>query len=173
MRGKMWKYGLKICVCIYNHLNFFFFFKSRWKLLFLFLIFIYLAVLGLSCGMQDLVPWPGIKPRPPALGTWSPKHWTTREVPKLCIMKYFKHTGKLVLYNEYPHPHLSYLNVLPHFIYIYTFHVKKLAASCLSFQMVTVIACLLRDCWDNDLIYFHSLSARALCLVWCLWYKPA
>ena len=24
----------------------------------------YLAVLGLSCGMWDLVPWPGIEPRP-------------------------------------------------------------------------------------------------------------
>ena len=35
----------------------------------------------LSCGMWDLVPWPGIKPRPPALGAWSLSHWTTREVP--------------------------------------------------------------------------------------------
>ena len=41
----------------------------------------YLAVLGLSCGMQDLVPQPGIKPRLPALGVWSPNHWTMREVP--------------------------------------------------------------------------------------------
>ena len=31
---------------------------------------IYLAALGLSCGMQDLVPWPRIKPGPPALGAW-------------------------------------------------------------------------------------------------------
>ena len=31
-------------------------------------VFIYLAVPGLSCGMWDLVPWPGIKPRCPALG---------------------------------------------------------------------------------------------------------
>ena len=35
---------------------------------FFFSIFIYLAVLGLNCGIWDLVPWPGIKPRPPALG---------------------------------------------------------------------------------------------------------
>ena len=34
----------------------------------------------LICGMQDLVPWPGIKPRPPALGVWSLSHWTTKEV---------------------------------------------------------------------------------------------
>ena len=33
-------------------------------------ILIYLAVRGLSCGVWDLVPWPGIKLRPPALGVW-------------------------------------------------------------------------------------------------------
>ena len=31
----------------------------------------------------DLVPWPGIKPRPPALGAWSLNHCTTREDPDL------------------------------------------------------------------------------------------
>ena len=31
--------------------------------------------------MQDLVPWPGIEPRPSALGAWSLTHWTTRVVP--------------------------------------------------------------------------------------------
>ena len=34
----------------------------------------------LSCGMWDLVPWSGIEPGPPALGTWRLSHWTTREV---------------------------------------------------------------------------------------------
>ena len=53
-----------------------------------FLIFIYLFILlhwvlvaarGIfSCGMQDLVPWPGIEPGSPALGAWSLSHWTTR-----------------------------------------------------------------------------------------------
>ena len=37
--------------------------------------------LGLHCGMKDLVPWPGIEPRPPALRTWSLCYWTTRKVP--------------------------------------------------------------------------------------------
>ena len=46
-----------------------------------FKVFIYLPVPGLSCGMWDLVPWPGIKLGPPALGEWSISHWTTREVP--------------------------------------------------------------------------------------------
>ena len=34
----------------------------------------------LSCGMWDLVPWPGIEAGPPALGAWSLSPWTTREV---------------------------------------------------------------------------------------------
>ena len=49
--------------------------------------FIYLAVPGLSCGtkiiscgMWNLVSWPGIEPGPPALRAWSLSHWTTREV---------------------------------------------------------------------------------------------
>jgi len=48
---------------------------------FLISIFIYLTGLGLSCGIQDLVPRPGVKSRSPALGVWSLSHWTTREVP--------------------------------------------------------------------------------------------
>ena len=40
----------------------------------------------LSCGMWDLVPWPGIKPGPPALGAWSLSHWTTREVPAFFLL---------------------------------------------------------------------------------------
>ena len=47
-----------------------------------FLTFFFLAAPGLSFSMQDLVPWPGIKPRPPALGAWSLNNWTTREVPQ-------------------------------------------------------------------------------------------
>ena len=41
---------------------------------------IYLVLQDLSCGMRDLVPRPGIEPGPPALGTQSLSHWTTREV---------------------------------------------------------------------------------------------
>ena len=33
----------------------------------------------LSWGVWDLVPWPGIKPRPPALGVQSLTHWTNRK----------------------------------------------------------------------------------------------
>ena len=51
------------------------------------------GIFDLCCGMWDLVPWPGIKPEPPALGVRSLSHWTTREVPVLTswcnIFSYF------------------------------------------------------------------------------------
>ena len=37
----------------------------------------------LSCSLWVLVPWPGMEPRPPALGIQSLGHWITREVPIL------------------------------------------------------------------------------------------
>ena len=44
-------------------------------------LFIYLTLPGLNCSMWDLVPWPGIKTLPPALGAWCLGHCATREVP--------------------------------------------------------------------------------------------
>ena len=41
----------------------------------------------LSYSIWDLVPWPGIKPRPSALGAQSSSHWTTREVPSITLLK--------------------------------------------------------------------------------------
>ena len=55
----------------------------------IFIIFFYLAALDLSCSMWDLIPWPGIKPRPPTLGASGISHWTTREVPLLIFWIYF------------------------------------------------------------------------------------
>ena len=40
-----------------------------------------MVALGLGCSMQDLVPWPVVKPRTPALGAQSLSQWTKREVP--------------------------------------------------------------------------------------------
>ena len=37
--------------------------------------------------MRDLVPRPGMEPRPPALGAQSLSHWTIREVPPLHFFK--------------------------------------------------------------------------------------
>ena len=50
------------------------------------ILFICLAAPGLHCSMQDLVSWPGIEPRTPALEAWSLSHWPTREVPSVFNM---------------------------------------------------------------------------------------
>ena len=44
-------------------------------------------MLGLSCGMQDLVLLPGMEPGSPALGVRSLSHWITREVPHLVFIE--------------------------------------------------------------------------------------
>ena len=46
-----------------------------------------------SCGMWDLVPWPGIKPEPPTLGLQSLSHWTTTEVPWCLLTLWSKGTS--------------------------------------------------------------------------------
>ena len=43
-------------------------------------LLIYLAMLGLSCGMRDLVPSPRIELRSSAFEVLSLSHWSTREV---------------------------------------------------------------------------------------------
>ena len=45
--------------------------QQEFSLFFFLMYFCYLTTLGLSCSMWELVPRPGIKPRPPALGTQS------------------------------------------------------------------------------------------------------
>ena len=56
-----------------------------------------------SCSMWDLVPWPRIKPRPPALGEQSLSHWTTREILTTVIFKikissiFLKRTSNILL----------------------------------------------------------------------------
>ena len=49
-----------------------------------------------NCSIWDLVPWPGIKPWPPALGAQSLSHWATREVPNFGLIL------TLVLVNSLP-----------------------------------------------------------------------
>ena len=57
------------------------FLKEKFENLFIWLHQVLVAACGIfSYGMWDIVPWPGIEPRPLALGTWSLSHWTTKEV---------------------------------------------------------------------------------------------
>lgn len=54
-----------------------------------------LGTLHLRCSRRNLQlrhvgSWPGTEPRLPALGTWSPSHWVTREVsPKEPVLIFF------------------------------------------------------------------------------------
>ena len=52
-----------------------------------------MAVWSLSCIMWALVPWPGIEPRPPALGTQRLSCWAPREVPSSCHLYHCKGRG--------------------------------------------------------------------------------
>ena len=77
---------LLLSICLFSLVKYLF--KSSVHLNFLnfyFKIFISLTALGLSCSMWDLVPWPGIKSGPPALGTQNLSHWKTRKVPSLLL----------------------------------------------------------------------------------------
>ena len=57
--------------------------------------FIYLAAPGLNGGMWDLLPQPGIEPRPPTLGAQNLHPWmTTREIPSF-IYFFFGHAMQL------------------------------------------------------------------------------
>ena len=84
-------------MCLFSMTCLFFFYPKYHCLVFFWLfwvkkkndVFIYLSALGLSCGMWDLIPQPGIKPGPPALGVWSLSHWTTREVPGYSVLMTF------------------------------------------------------------------------------------
>ena len=45
-----------------------------------------MTIPGLSSGIWDWVPPPGIKPRPPALGTQGLSHWTTGKSPYMFFL---------------------------------------------------------------------------------------
>ena len=59
--------------------------------------FIFVVACGIfSSGMWDLVPSPGMKPRPCALGAWSLSHWTTGKVPNFPFLNsYYVHSTLL------------------------------------------------------------------------------
>ena len=62
---------------------------SRWDLLVTSYRIFHWGTQTLSCGMWDLVPCPGIKSSPPALGSGSFRHWATREVPPSFFLSLF------------------------------------------------------------------------------------
>ena len=91
---------------------------------------------GLSCGMQtlscgvwDLVSWPGVEPRPPTLGAQSLSHWSPREVPRFFIVYFFMlwifltiiyshqhYTGLIFLHNIFQFSSVQLLNCVRFFV---------------------------------------------------------
>ena len=66
-------YCFFVSMCIYTWQRVFTIFQE--------LCIFYLVALDLSCGMWDLVPWPGIESRSLTLEARSLSQWTTKEVP--------------------------------------------------------------------------------------------
>ena len=67
------KWSLKIFICLLVWLC--------WVLVVTHRIFSW-GMQTLSGSLWNLVPWPGIKPGPPALGVWSLSHWNHQGSPK-------------------------------------------------------------------------------------------
>ena len=61
----------------------------------------FLSAPGLSLGLWDLVPWPGIEPRPPAMWVQSPTHWTNPP-PKIRIISWSYHAGRTLWLSRSP-----------------------------------------------------------------------
>ena len=55
--------------------------------------------------MRDLVPWPGIKPGPSALGAWSLNHWATKEVPPFAAFEFIPIHKNTSIVPQYVQPH--------------------------------------------------------------------
>ena len=107
--------------------------------LFIWIVFIYLAMLGLSCGIWDLVSWPKIESRPLALGAWSLNHWTTREVPILSVLN---HHYILFLTQKWSRSALKY-----RCFYIFIIFVSKLCINELCIVIYNV-GCVTQVLWN-------------------------
>ena len=78
-----------------------------------------------SRSLWDLVPWPGIKPRPPTLGVWSLSHQITREVPKLTLINILTHF--ISIFNTFLSQHYWYRTLLLLSVRYFTFfHIATL-----------------------------------------------
>ena len=81
-----------------------------------------------SCGMRDLGPWSRVKLGPPALGTWSLHHWTTKEIPcQLLTLQYFPtlfpslpSQWRLSVW-EHKHYFLPFLLILNKYLWFFVF----------------------------------------------------
>ena len=95
---------------------------------------IYLAAMGLiRCDRRDLVPWSGIKPRPPALGTQSLSHWITREVPSFILLHVDTQFPSISFLKQMPFPSWAILAPLSKIIWVYIW-----GFNIICFEMISV-----------------------------------
>ena len=66
------------------------------------------------CGMQALVPWPGIKPGPPDSGAWSLSHWTTSPAYRFFIWSIWPTLCKILNIKESHIPWELFLEINSH-----------------------------------------------------------
>ena len=98
----MFPWPMRLFLCQYHPIFFFFLIwlhrvlVTQHKIFFVTCRIFSCVTKALSCSMWDLVPWPGIEPRPPALGMQSFNCWTTREVP---VPYYFDYC-RFVVWNQ-------------------------------------------------------------------------
>ena len=120
---------------------------------------------------EILVPWPGIKPVPPAVGAWSFNLWTTREVSQWLQLRWAS------LWNEQPfHKWIERHNDLG---------VRKLRARLgiyyltawpwLCFSDFNGLSCEMRSLlplpWNPDLaIYFNNSGKKTFRLKGWVWF---
>ena len=81
-----------------------------------------------SCGMWDLGPWSRIRLGPPAMGTWSLHHWTTKEAHRqLLTLQYFPTifpslpSQWLLSVWEHKHYFLPFLLILNKYLWFFCF----------------------------------------------------
>ena len=84
------KKGKKKIESLFFLLFFFFYFFFLLKKNYLFIWLQQVLVVArriFSCSLWDLVPWPGIEPQAPCIGSSEFSHWATRKIPSLPIFK--------------------------------------------------------------------------------------
>ena len=122
----------------------------------------------LSWGIWTPVPWPGIKPRLPALGSWSLSHWTTWEIPAAVSFFLLEEKCSSMLCISHNYTYISsFLSLLP----LLPFHPSRssqsmrLASLCYTAtsHQISILYRVVYICWYYLLHSPHSLPPQ-LCL---------
>ena len=130
-------------------------------------------MLGLSCSMWDIVPWPGIEPGPPALGAQNLSHRTTREVPQI-VGLFEEHFGSWKLLEMFVVRHPETKSV----VRLCQLGVLEYASHC--WKMIGICLLALQCNWcpgPYSCVQWHEVAAFPRKLLWnksgshpsCVW----